>query len=81
LTDSGTFPVWLKDNRRLLIVSKDGSKISMLDRETRQVTDVLDVKPNTVESLSQLSTDNKTIVFGLEQREADIWLLSRDTPK
>jgi serine/threonine protein kinase len=81
LTDSGTFPVWLKDNRRLLIVSKDGSKISMLDRETRQVTDVLDVKPNTVESLSQLSTDNKTLVFGLEQREADIWLLSRDTPK
>jgi Tol biopolymer transport system component/tRNA A-37 threonylcarbamoyl transferase component Bud32 len=80
LTDSGTSPVWLKDSRRLLFV-RDGVKISVLDRQTRQTTDVFDARPNVVESLSQLSKDNNTIVFSVQQREADIWLINRESPK
>jgi Tol biopolymer transport system component len=80
LTDSGTSPVWLKDSRRFLFV-KDGVKISVFDLQTRQITDVFDARPNVVESLSQLSKDNNTIVFTVQQREADIWLINRESPK
>jgi eukaryotic-like serine/threonine-protein kinase len=79
LTDSGSFPVWLKDSRRLLF--SDGSKISIVDRESHQITEVLNVKPNLVDSLSQLSVDNKVIVFSVEQREADLWLINREPSK
>jgi Tol biopolymer transport system component/tRNA A-37 threonylcarbamoyl transferase component Bud32 len=80
LTDSGTSPVWLKDNRRLLFVN-DRGKIAILDRQSRKITDLLDVKPNQVESLSQLSKDNNVIVFSVQQREADIYLINRDPSK
>jgi dipeptidyl aminopeptidase/acylaminoacyl peptidase len=79
LTDSGASPVWLKDNRRLLFIN--GSKISILDRQNRQIVDLFDAKPNQIQSLSQLSKDNSTIVFSVEQREADIWLINRESPK
>ena len=70
-------PVWLNDNRRLLFV--DHGKICIVDRESRQTADVLDVKPNAVESLSQLSRDNRMLVFSVGQREADIWLITRES--
>ena len=79
LTDSGASPVWLKDNRRLLFIN--GSKISILDRQNRQIVDLFDAKPNQIQSLSQLSKDNNTIVFSVEQREADIWLINRESPR
>ena len=79
LTDTGNSPVWLKDNRRLLFYN--GPAIEMMDRQTGQITTVLNVKPNTVGSLSQLSADNKKIVYSVEQREADIWLISNDPLK
>jgi serine/threonine protein kinase len=79
LTDSGSFPVWLNDNRRLLFVDHDG--ISIVDRESRQIADVLDVKPYAVESLSQFSRDNRMLVFSIGQRQADIWLISRESSR
>jgi serine/threonine protein kinase/WD40 repeat protein len=80
LTDSGTFPVWLKDSRRLLFVDEFGN-IASIDRESRKITKVLSVKPNVVSSLGQLSTDNKALVYSAEQREADIWLITRESSK
>jgi len=80
LTEFGDHPVWLQDSRRLLYVDEVG-KIMLIDRETGKVTELLSVKPNVVESLGQLSRDNKTIVYSAEQREADIWLISRESLK
>jgi len=83
LTESGSgsaYPVWLQDSRRLLFVD-DLGKIVLIDRESGKVTDLLSIKPNVVESLAQLSRDNKTIVYSAEQREADIWLISRESLK
>jgi Tol biopolymer transport system component len=79
LTESGDHPAWLQDSRRLLFV--DAGKIVMIDRESGQITDLLSVKPNVVMSLGQLSRDNKTIAYSAEQREADIWLISRESLK
>ena len=76
LTESGTFPVWLQDSRKLLFVD-DVGKIVLLDRESRKITDLLNVKPNVVSSLAQLSRDNKTIIYSVEQTEADLWMMQR----
>jgi serine/threonine protein kinase len=80
LNDSGTFPIWLQDSRRLLFVDNLG-KIALIDRESGKITDLLSVKPNEVASLGQLSSDNKTVVYSSKQREADIWLISRESSK
>jgi len=80
LTESGNRPVWLQDSRRLLFVDNVG-KIALIDRESGKITDLLSVKPNEVASLGQLSSDNKTIVYSSKQREADIWLISRESSK
>ncbi len=74
------YPVWLQDSRRLLFVD-DSGRIFLIDRESGKITDLLSVKPNIVSSLGQLSHDNKTIVYSAEQREADIWLISRESSK
>ncbi|HEY2383407.1 MAG TPA: protein kinase [Terriglobia bacterium] len=79
LAGLGSFPVWLKDNRRLLFT--DRSKIYSVDRQSLKISEVLDVKPNLIASLGQLPDDNKIVVFSEEQREADIWLLTRGTSK
>jgi serine/threonine protein kinase len=80
LTESGDHPVWLQDSRRLLFVD-DVGKIALIDRELRKITDLLSIKPNEVSSLGQLSRDNRTIVYSAKQREADIWLISRESLK
>lgn len=77
--DIGDQPVWLNDSRRLLF--KDKSKIYSVDRDSRKVSEILDVRPSSIKSLGQLPEDNKIVVFSEEQREADIWLLTADKSK
>jgi len=73
LTDSGERPAWLNDNRRLLFTDRDA--IRLVDRETKQVRDVLSAAPHSVWT-PRLSKDNRWLVYSLRSSEADIWLIT-----
>ena len=78
LRESGNLPTWLNDSRRLLFSHK--GQIELIDRLTRRVSSVFTVPlPQFVSSLGQLSRLNDQIYFTLQPREADIWLIVRDT--
>jgi len=73
LTDSGRFPIWLNDSRRLLAVF--GNKLCLVDSQSKKVHDVLLVAPNNI-GVFALSRDNRQIYFSLHTTEADIWLMT-----
>ena len=73
LTDSGVYPVWLTDNRRLLYI----------DRGAFHVVDIRSMREHAVSpviaglgSRAFLSPDNRSIYFGLSSSESDVWLLN-----
>jgi Tol biopolymer transport system component/tRNA A-37 threonylcarbamoyl transferase component Bud32 len=70
--DYGQYPVWLRDNRRLLFAHQ--GKISLLDSSTKKVQEVLSVAPHAVVPRFRLSHDDRVIYFSLGVTEADIWL-------
>ncbi len=71
---SGRAIVWLNDRRRLLF--RAGGKLFLMDSQTRKYHEVYSVAPHHLTRLA-LSPDDRLIYFGLEEAEADIWLLSR----
>jgi Tol biopolymer transport system component len=73
ITDRGSRPVWLSDNRRVLF--RDGDKIKLVDSQSRKTREVLSVAPNSIDSLS-VSRDDHRIYFSVIVAEADIWLMS-----
>lgn len=75
MTDFGDWPVWLKDNRRLLFVSQ--GKILLFDTATRKHQEVLTVTDQDVDIGSpSLTPDNKVIYFTFVAAEADILLMT-----
>jgi hypothetical protein len=74
LTDHGTYPSWMKDNRTLLYPHHD--KLWALDTKTREVGEALSLERQNVSRLFALSPDNRTLLFGLPLSEADIWMAS-----
>ncbi len=75
LTDSGDFPLWLNDGRRILFV--DRGKLMMIDSKSGKRWPVLSVTDEDVEIGSPgLSRDNRTIYFTFVDSKADIWLLT-----
>ena len=75
LTDFGDFPVWLKDNRRLLFVSQ--GKILLYDTATRRYEPVITVTDQDVDiGSASLSPDNRMIYFTFVAAEADIWVMN-----
>ncbi len=70
---SGRSPLWLRDMRHLLFV--EGSKLYLMDARSKAVQEVLDPAPNSLNRVS-LSADNRTIYFGLQKEEADVWLMT-----
>ena len=76
LTDTGIEPTWLNDNRRLLF--GNGDKVSIVDRVGKRVRDVIAPTANIVNSLGQLSGDNRFVFFSVIEPEADIWLIDLD---
>ncbi len=74
LSDFGVWPVWLKDNRRLVFYSRD--KIYLLDIGSGKARQLLSVAPNALTWKLALSPDNRTIYYSLVTEEADIWLAS-----
>ena len=71
LTDFGTRPLWLSDDRRLVFFHQD--KLYLLDTESRSVKEILSTAPDKIEGIS-ISKDNRMIYFSFETQEADIWL-------
>jgi serine/threonine protein kinase len=73
LTNTGMFPVWLKDNRRVLF--REGVDFFLLDTETAVVKKIYSIQqPNLIGSHA-LSRDNKKIYFTNVSSDADIWTL------
>jgi TolB protein len=73
LTDFGTRPAWLSDNRRLLFYDMD--KLYLLDSKSKKVREILSTEPNEITGMA-LVRDDRHIYFSLRQAEADIWLMS-----
>jgi hypothetical protein len=74
LTESGTFPKWLNDGRRLLF-NRAGT-MSLIDSWSKEVHEVLSVVPSEVYLLFVISRDNSLIYFSLLSSEADVWLIN-----
>jgi Tol biopolymer transport system component len=79
LTDDEAFAVlWLADGRRVLYFDQAGRELAVLDTQTRTRT-VVEVHlpaPAAQENFA-ISPDNRTIYYGAERTEADIWLVER----
>ena len=74
-TDFGDWPVWLKDNRRLLFVSQ--GKIFLFDTVTRKYESILTVTNQDVDIGSpSVSLDNRMLYFTFVSAEADVWLMT-----
>jgi Tol biopolymer transport system component len=76
LTDAGSFPVWLSDNRRLLFI--DQRKIQLVDSQTKKVHEVLSAAPYAIGQGFSLTRDDRLIYYHLTQTEADIWLMTME---
>ena len=78
LTDFGDWPVWLKDNQRLLFVSQ--GRLLLFDTQSRKYQELLVVTDQDVDIGSPaLSYDNRTIYFTYVAAEADVWVMEIGT--
>jgi serine/threonine protein kinase len=73
LTDIGSYPTWLKDNRKFIFIEKN--TIYLGDAESRKARPIFTPSLHGLQTPS-ISADNRTIFFRFLQVEADIWLLS-----
>jgi Tol biopolymer transport system component len=73
LADTGTGPVWLSDNRRVLYINQ--GKLYLMDTQSKKSHEVLSVAPYAADRHC-LSKDDRTIYFTLTATEADIWLMT-----
>jgi hypothetical protein len=65
------YPVWFRDSRRVLVQGKNAFQV--IDIRTRTVHRVLSPAGD---GRFSLSPDNRTLYYGIETSEADIWLMS-----
>jgi hypothetical protein len=73
LTETGDYPAWLNDNRRLLFM--DQTKVYLLDSESKKTQPILSVAPHRLQALG-VSQDNRLIYYSLTTSEADIWMMT-----
>jgi hypothetical protein len=74
LTDFGSFPVWLSDNRRLLF--QDQGRLYLIDSQSKKFHEVLSVAPNEFGNGVTFPKDDRLIYFSLLTTEADIWMMT-----
>jgi Tol biopolymer transport system component len=72
VTDFGTFPAWLSDNRRLMFENR--SKLYVVDSQTKKPREILSVAPRQIYSAPALSRDNRSIYIPVATFEADLWM-------
>ena len=71
LTDSGSNPRWLSDNRRLLFLSQ--GKLQIVDSLTKRVATIMEINPDAFFGFA-LPKDERLIYFTQASSEIDIWL-------
>jgi len=69
----GAALAWLSDNRRLIF--RHDEKISLADTRTQKHRELLNSFPHRILQAA-ISSDNRWLLYSLEQTEADVWLLS-----
>jgi dipeptidyl aminopeptidase/acylaminoacyl peptidase len=74
LAESGSFAVWLQDNRRLLFSA--GGTLNVVDSQSGAVREILSVAPLSIERGLSISADSRTIYFSIAEDEGDVWLAS-----
>lgn len=75
ITDFGNYPVWLKDSRKFIFISKNSIYLDDIKGKKPQV--IYTPSSDAIQTPS-ISSDNRTIFFRFLQIEADVWLLSFD---
>ena len=70
-TDSGSYPRWLSDSRRLLFVNS--SRIYLVDSQSRRVHEILSVSTGEL-GPGSISSDDRWIYFSRNIVESDVWL-------
>lgn len=73
LSDVGSVPTWLGDSRRL--VFHHAGRLHLIDSETGERRELLDLSPNTVHHNFSVAGDDRAIYFTRVVGEADLWLL------
>lgn len=72
MTESGSIPFWLNDNRHFIYT--DRNAVFLCDTQTKKVTELY--KPFAYElQHANISPDNKMIFFRYLQVDADVWLI------
>jgi eukaryotic-like serine/threonine-protein kinase len=72
LTDFGSYPSWLKDNRRFIFIRE--SRIYLGDAQSGKAQAIFSPPSHAIQHPA-ISADNRTIFFRFLQVEADVWLL------
>ena len=75
ITDFGSRPVWLHDNRRMLF--RDEGKLFLVNSETKKIQEISLHSPNPVIEYG-LTGDSRTLYYTLLSTEADIWMVNLD---
>jgi Tol biopolymer transport system component len=70
-TDSGSYPRWLSDSRRLIFVNS--SRIYLVDSRSRRVHEILSVSADELGPRS-ISSDDRWIYFRKNIVKSDVWL-------
>ena len=73
ITNFGSRPVWLHDNRRLLF--RDAGKLFLVNSETKKFQQIDLHSPLTVAEYG-LTEDGRTLYYTLDSVEADVWVLN-----
>jgi hypothetical protein len=75
VTDFGTFPAWLKDERRLVVSGRQNRYV--VDLQTGKLKE-LD-RPADFEEEFALSRDGRSLYTVQTQREGDVWMAILDS--
>ena len=77
-SDESSAAKWLGDGRRIVYFAKNGRELLVIDSVTRQRT-VVDVRlpAPSISDTFAISPDSRTIYYGAERAEADIWIVER----
>jgi len=77
-SDESSAAKWLGDGHRIVYFAKNGRELVVIDSVTRQRT-VVDVRlpAPSISDTFAISPDSRTIYYGAERAEADIWIVER----
>ena len=73
VTESGSDPAWLSDNRRLLFLNQ--GKICLLDSVSGRSKELVSARPEEIARRGfALSPDDRRIYYSVSTTEADVWM-------